>query len=457
MRCKFCKAELVEESTVCPQCGKDNDKNSLDMLQKRVKTMKTALLITLAVLLVAAVAAVVVISVWGGMTPEDTEETVASSQATIPTDGNPEDQTSKGSYTATDDQVTAAHDTVVATMGDTKLTNGQFAVYYWNAIYDFLSDYGSYAAYFGLDITQPLDKQTCTVFETSMTWQQAFVMQGINAWKTYQSVVNDGKAAGFTMPAAYEEALKNLRATMESSAEQNKFESVEAMLVADFGAGCTYEDYYSYMETYYYSSAYYEYLTKNMEISEKEIQDFYEKNKETLSTQYGITDTVAPLISVRHILIKPEGGTSSSTGTTYTEAQWEACRIKAQSIYDEWKSKGATENGFIEAAKANSQDSNAKDGGIYEDVYKGRMVQTFNDWCFDESRQYGDHGLVKTQYGYHIMFFLDSYTGTHPVVTSGISSEKLSTYVEDLAKKCDAKVDYKQILVTSAQLAGDNK
>ena len=36
------------------------------------------------------------------------------------------------------------------------------------------------------------------------------------------------------------------------------------------------------------------------------------------------------------------------------------------------------------------------------------MVQAFNDWCFDDIRQPGDYGLVKTEFGYHLMFFVDS-------------------------------------------------
>ena len=34
------------------------------------------------------------------------------------------------------------------------------------------------------------------------------------------------------------------------------------------------------------------------------------------------------------------------------------------------------------------------------------MVTEFNDWCFDESREPGDTGIVKTSYGYHIMYFV---------------------------------------------------
>lgn len=458
MRCKFCGAELVEDTTVCAECGKDNARDSLDVLQKKVKNMRIALMVLLAVVLLAALAAVVILSVWGGMEKDDTPSggtTVATAEPTIPTDGNPDDQTCKGSYTATADQLTANRETVVATMGDTKLTVSQFSVYYWNAVYDFLGEYGAYAAYFGLDYTKPLDSQSCTMFGDPMTWQQAFIMQALEAWTTYQSMALEAQKAEFTMPTVYAEALGELRQSLEKAAQDNKFESVEALLEADYGPGCTYDDYYSYMQTYYLSSAYYEHLADNLEMTDEEIQSYFEDNADALKTQYGIEAQTCPLISVRHILIQPEGGTTTSSGTTYTDAEWEACRVKAQQIYDAWLAGDKSEGTFIDSAKLNSKDGNAREGGIYEDVYAGMMVEAFNDWCFDESRQYGDHGLVKTPYGYHIMFFVDSYEGVHPAVLSGARNVKLSDYLQEVSANSGAEVSYASILVGAGNLGGE--
>ena len=36
----------------------------------------------------------------------------------------------------------------------------------------------------------------------------------------------------------------------------------------------------------------------------------------------------------------------------------------------------------------------------------GDMVTAFNDWCFDESRKSGDTGVVETEYGAHVMYFV---------------------------------------------------
>lgn len=77
---------------------------------------------------------------------------------------------------------------------------------------------------------------------------------------------------------------------------------------------------------------------------------------------------------------------------------------KAEKLLNDWIAGGATEEEFIAMANANSDDDGAVDG-LYTQVVKGEMVEEFEDWCFDKSRVVGDYGIVKTIYGYHIMYF----------------------------------------------------
>ena len=61
------------------------------------------------------------------------------------------------------------------------------------------------------------------------------------------------------------------------------------------------------------------------------------------------------------------------------------------------------------------------------------MVDTFNDWCFDESRKPGDHGIVETTYGYHIMYFVGhSETDYRDFM---IINDMLTKDMEDWSKK----------------------
>ena len=122
----------------------------------------------------------------------------------------------------------------------------------------------------------------------------------------------------------------------------------------------------------------------------------------------GREDNHFPMANVRHILVKPQGGTTDpNTGATvYTEEELAAAKAKAEELLKQWQDGEATEESFAALATENTEDPGSKDnGGLYEDVYPGQMVTAFNDWCFDESRKAGDTGIVETDYGFHIMFY----------------------------------------------------
>ena len=114
-------------------------------------------------------------------------------------------------------------------------------------------------------------------------------------------------------------------------------------------------------------------------------------------------------VDVRHILLQPETGTSAEGEDGYEDEQAQLkadAKAKAEDILAQWQAGDATEESFGELAKENTADSNGAQGGLYEQVYQGQMVDTFNDWCFDSSRQPGDTGIVETSYGYHVMYFV---------------------------------------------------
>ncbi len=98
---------------------------------------------------------------------------------------------------------------------------------------------------------------------------------------------------------------------------------------------------------------------------------------------------------VRHILI------TSSSYESDDEAKAAAEEILAEI------SKEKTEESFISLVEKYSEDTaSVADGGLYKDIELGEMVEPFEEWCYDESRTEGDTDIVKTDYGYHIMYFV---------------------------------------------------
>lgn len=115
-------------------------------------------------------------------------------------------------------------------------------------------------------------------------------------------------------------------------------------------------------------------------------------------------------VNVRHILVTPEQTTLKQDEEGYADdvAEKKAdAKAEAEKLYDMWKNSNESEESFSELAKTNSADPGSVDnGGLYEQVFKGQMVPSFDNWCFDEGHKAGDSGIVETNYGYHIMYFV---------------------------------------------------
>lgn len=123
----------------------------------------------------------------------------------------------------------------------------------------------------------------------------------------------------------------------------------------------------------------------------------------------GATDNTFPLKNVRHILVTPEHvheeGEEHAEGETYSAEELAEAKAAAEDILNQWMSGDKTEESFAALANEKSADGDGTTGGLYENVYPGQMVDSFEDWCYDDSRKPGDTGIVESNYGYHVMYF----------------------------------------------------
>ena len=130
---------------------------------------------------------------------------------------------------------------------------------------------------------------------------------------------------------------------------------------------------------------------------------------------HSVNENKMTLPSVRHLLVAFEGGTTDSTTgeTTYSAEEIAAAKEEAEALLKEWEDGDKTEDSFAALANEKSDDGDGTTGGLYEGIIPGQMVEAFEDWCFDESRKAGDYELIQTEYGWHIMYFVDAGTETY--------------------------------------------
>ena len=216
----------------------------------------------------------------------------------------------------------------------------------------------------------------------------------------------DDKAAAI---AAAEEAAKSLTENVTTAEELDA--AIAALSInADTSASSTACVDYGYSNV---NSVIAEWVTS----AERKAGDItYIPSGEEISGYYvvlfqGSNDNNYALKNVRHILVgfdhnHEEGEEHNHDEVTYTEEEIAAAKAEAEEILAQWQAGEANEDSFAALANELSDDGDGTTGGLYENIYKGQMVEAFQDWCFDASRATGDTGIVETQYGFHVMYFV---------------------------------------------------
>ncbi|MDE5604311.1 MAG: peptidylprolyl isomerase [Eubacterium sp.] len=148
-------------------------------------------------------------------------------------------------------------------------------------------------------------------------------------------------------------------------------------------------------------------------------------------------------VNIRHILVSPKDDPSKATEASAKD--WAAAKEKAEKILAEFNNGKKTADAFAKLAEKNSADPGSKEnGGLYSDVEPGKMVATFNNWCFADGRKAGDTGIVQSQSGYHIMY-LDSDSKTpvwKALAISQLDAEETIAKTEQIEKDYNAKVNW---------------
>ncbi len=428
--CNNCHTVLPDDAAACPVCGAKADMTPEKADGAPTKKSSTPLIVGIlaAVALVAVIVAVVLISgKKKAPAPEKEPETAAetdpgSSEKTEAPDESghhinaygyvsnsihfEQDEAGNTTYSYMDEngqlqtvdpaEAEALMDRVVATCGDMSLDNRSLMYYYDQQYYSFYSVYGSYMAYL-MDSTRALDEQQN--MEGTGTWQHFFLNSAFDLFRQVAALYQDATAAGFTLSAEEQAALDSMTADMEAFAASNNYESAQAYLSQVYGPTATMESYQTFYRVLQTAMSYAQSLADAVAFTDQDISDYFDANADTIYQNYHVEKVDKPVVNVRHILIQPED--------TESEESWTEAEAEAQRIYDEWRNGDATEDSFAALANEHSVDPGSNtNGGLYEGVYPGQMVETFNDWCFDDGRKTGDSGIVKTDYGYHIMYYV---------------------------------------------------
>ena len=148
-------------------------------------------------------------------------------------------------------------------------------------------------------------------------------------------------------------------------------------------------------------------------------------------------------VDVRHILIKVEAPEGEDTPT---QKEWDAALSEAEDVVKQFNATDKTEDSFKGFVEKYSDDTGSvPDGGLIDDIKPGdSLVPSFLNWSVDNSRKAGDVAIVRSSYGYHIMYFVgqtDNVVWQNTVKTT-LASDSATTKSEQLEEAYTISVNW---------------
>lgn len=502
MKCKYCFAELPDDATICPLCGKelieeepaektvteeieeeteeiveeeveeiedneeyedDDDEHEEIVIRRKKKKKKPmpkwlmpTLVSAVAVLLTVGLAVAVLVGM--GLRLSNISAFFGFAEAGIDY---------KNNYSVSDRKMEKNANTVIAQLGNQALTNEQLQVYYWTAVREYIYQY-NYALALGqsveldFDPAKPLNQQVYDPV-TGKSWQRFFLEAALGQWQNYATIVQLAEDDGYVLSQEIQDFLDTYDEEMTATALEAGLADVETLIDEQISKGSSAAAHYHTFKLEYTALGYLDNLDKDWTPSEKEVNDYYEAHEKEM-TANGTGKDAGKYYDVRHIFVTVNGEMGQLEDGTYgyTEEQWEECYNRAKKILDDFLANAPTEEKFAELAKEKSQDTgSASNGGLYSYLTKDYgFVKEFEDWYVDESRKPGDTGIVKntgsTKVGYHVMYFSSSKEIWRDEAETQVVNAKMTNLLTEAKAKYPMTVNYKKLVLGKATLVDES-
>lgn len=302
----------------------------------------------------------------------------------------------------------ATHETYVVINGE-EVNKVEFDYAYNTSKNNYITQYGSYLSYFGLDTSKDLSTQ---MYSDTLTWQDYFEQNAVESLKQNKALMAEAKAAGFTYDTTDEyNTFKETIKTSAAAAGVSDKEYVRSI----YGSYATMGRIEEYVKNDMVMNAYYQKLQEDNAPSDDEIQSYYEENKATYdSVDYRLTTIEADLPTEPTELADPvEETAADTTGSTDGTAATDSTQDTAYQPSDAEIAKA------MEDAKVLADDAEqtvAKDGEAHENEKKSSVNYLISDWLFDDARKAGDTTVITNDnsHCYYVVAFEKRYLDETP-------------------------------------------
>ena len=351
------------------------------------------------------------------------------------------------------------HGTYV-TVGDHDVQRSEYEYYYYSGINNLYAYYGNYLSYMGLDLSKPLDEQA---YMENMTWKDYFDQQAVSQLKQVYALTDAAEAAGFEYDASAD--VDDFAESIETGAANANMRAAD-YLKSSYGTLATMDKVKAYVEKSSIATAYYNSIEDATEITDEEVSDYYDENKDNYdSVDYLACKIAADMPETETVAAEETTAPETETGETETLSEEEKAAQEAE--------KKAAEEAAMTAAKEKADEmlEQISDESSFENLYADYATDTavelrktnakkssisptgVGQWLFDSARQAGDTTVIEDTTGnaYYVVYFIDRYLDhaktvdvRHILIRSSAETTDEMTDEEKATAEENAKAEAKQ-------------
>ena len=299
------------------------------------------------------------------------------------------------------------------TINSETISAAEFDFYYYT-IYSNYKQYASYGAVpTGADGSFDLTAACGLKGYETQTWGDYIKSSALKQLQDTYILASYAQADGMTITAADQTTIDNFYTSVQTYADSASM-SLDEYLTTMYGTAVSKAALEPVINRYLLAGDYMTSLKAAYTFTDAEKEAFYTAN----ASSYTNTD----LPKVRHILFWAPVGVANTTDATDEEL------AAAKALADAALAKVTSYDSMVSVGAAALADGTAQESAEYT-VATGDMVAEFEDWCYDTARKPGDTGIVKTEYGYHVMYYVGTEKDWEADAISSLSSDKYNTYI----------------------------
>ena len=329
-------------------------------------------------------------------------------------------------------------------VGDHEISKLEYEFFYNSTVNNFLTSYGYYLSYIGLDTSKPFSEQE---YSEGVTWEQYFQGQALELMKEVYVLSDAAKEAKFEMN---QETYDNFFADIEEYSKEYKL-STDEYLKEMYGNNASKKNIDEILKTYFLASDYASHLQENELVpTDEEILAYYDEHKADYdNVSYRMFAVYADPAAGVEVEADKENEKKE-----YTAEEWAVAMGEAKKTAEEFFEQVYDEETFKELCVKYAKDDAAKkeyesgDASLFKDMEKSTMNTAVAEWLMDDKREKDATAIIEDSenHVYYIVYFLDRDRDDTPTVDVRhilIAPETVEKPAEDASDEAMAEYEAK--------------